>query len=388
MILTNGFDPDIRVLKESLYLSRYFKVEVLAWNRKNYNFTNNETINENLSVIRFKHTSQPGTGIRQIKQYIKYVFSIKSHLKKNTYEYIHCHDFDGLLAGYLSTLLMIKKQPSKIIYDAHEFELGRNTSRMRNPFALRIIKFIEGQLIKKVTSFIFVSQGQKDLMNKTYKLKQSAEIIRNIPPMWDLNEEKVQKNRKYILKQFEPLKITHIIMYHGIVNVGRGIENLLKVLFHLDNVGLVILGKGPKEYYQTLYKIAKELNVSKYIHYEKFVEYNKLYEYVGIADLGMVVLPNKNKSEVISLPNKLFENIQALTPVIVSDFPDMREIVHSYKIGEVVNPDDINDIVEKTKMILSSEKNYLMLKKNLLSAKNDLYWDKEIIKINRVYNIF
>jgi glycosyltransferase involved in cell wall biosynthesis len=50
-------------------------------------------------------------------------------------------------------------------------------------------------------------------------------------------------------------------------------------------------------------------------------------EWVASADIGVMPIQASTLNHRLSTPNKLFECLAAGTPVVVSDFPDMRRIV-------------------------------------------------------------
>ena len=58
------------------------------------------------------------------------------------------------------------------------------------------------------------------------------------------------------------------------------------------------------------------------------------YKYVlNGNDAGSIILETRFVSYYLSLPNKFFENIQSLVPVITGPLPEMRRIVEQYGIG-------------------------------------------------------
>ena len=64
MLLTNGFDPDVRVYKEALYLvGRGFSVTVLCWDRDPARgYPQRETL-EGIEIVRFRVPSVAGSGM-------------------------------------------------------------------------------------------------------------------------------------------------------------------------------------------------------------------------------------------------------------------------------------------------------------------------------------
>ena len=119
MILTNGFAPDLRVYKEAQYITnKGYEVEILCWDRESI-FKDKPTEQYgNIKIKRFFVDSKYGSGLKQIFKLLKFKKECKKHLKEENIncDYIHCHDLDGMLVGYL-----LHKKNSKLIFDMHEF---------------------------------------------------------------------------------------------------------------------------------------------------------------------------------------------------------------------------------------------------------------------------
>ena len=85
------------------------------------------------------------------------------------------------------------------------------------------------------------------------------------------------------------------------------------------------------------------------------------------------------------LPNKFFENIQSLTPVICSDFPEVSRLVKEYEIGLTCDPADIQDINAQIEKMRTDKAFYESCKRNLLKAKEALCWEREKEKLVSAY---
>ncbi|MEG1061757.1 MAG: glycosyltransferase family 4 protein, partial [Oscillospiraceae bacterium] len=112
---------------------------------------------------------------------------------------ISCHDIDALSLGYLSTLFISKEKKPKLIYDAHEFEIGRNESR--NWFWTLYYTLLERFLIKRCVLSIVVNDSIADEMQKIHKLKNRPLVIRSTPPKWNIDKSIIEQNRNWILSQ-------------------------------------------------------------------------------------------------------------------------------------------------------------------------------------------
>lgn len=297
-----------------------------------------------------------------------------NYARKFNAEIISGHDLYALLIGYLSNCL--KKKKAVLIYDSHEMELYRNTKRNRIQFFF--VKQLENFLIKKASLNIMVNETISTEVQKIYKLKIKPLVIRNVPSYWELNNTLIEKQRKIFESKLDITDEGFIIMYHGLIGKGNGVELVIKALQHTQDVGLVIMGfHYDEEYFSALKKETQDLNVESRVLFLDAVPIEDLYKYVGASDAGMMVFEAVTKSYFYSLPNKLFENIQALTPVICSDFPEMKKIVEQYNIGLLCNPYDINSIAKSITELKNNKDKYFLYKDNLKNAKKQLCWEKE-----------
>ena len=80
---------------------------------------------------------------------------------------------------------------------------------------------------------------------------------------------------------------------------------------------------------------------------------------------------------LVTYQHKFFENIQALTPVIVTALPEMEKIIKKYNIGMVCPVGDIESARECVIRLKDDQHFYHYLKKNMIKAKKDLCWENE-----------
>ena len=297
---------------------------------------------------------------------------------------ISCHDLVPLYIGWISTLFCRKKNRAKLVYDSHEFTIyaGKKSELHR-----KLIKALEGFLIKKCEFTIEVNDQIAEEVQAIHQLKNKPVVVRNIPEFWEMDSQVCLEKREKIVSAFnKPLqKNDFLLMYHGIVIPERGIETLIETLAINPHLYLVVLGNGAEEYLKKLKKLAEACNVSEKILFHDAVPYDELWKYVGAADLGMILVKAAWKSYYYMLPNKFFENVQACTPVICSDFPVIKALVDKYRVGLTCNPEkaeEINDCIEKLRL---NSFFYQECKQNMKSAKYELCWEKEKLILKEAY---
>jgi len=165
---------------------------------------------------------------------------------------------------------------------------------------------------------------------------------------------------------------TVIALYHGGLEVDRGLENLVLASgYFRDNIRLVIRGEGPIE--NALKQLASEHhNVS----FERNVSISEVVRAATDADVGIIPYTASNLNYYYCSPNKLFEYIQAGLAVVTSDLPFLRQVIVGNGVGVVFDPKDPVDIAEKINFV-SEEKNLLKFKQKTSEARRQYTWEKE-----------
>jgi glycosyltransferase involved in cell wall biosynthesis len=120
---------------------------------------------------------------------------------------------------------------------------------------------------------------------------------------------------------------TDVVMYHGSVTAGRGIEPLIASLSdpRLNNAHLVIMGYGPLR--PAVQTMAEQSSASDRIHLLPPVPPAEVTHWVAGADVAAMPIEPTTLNHRLSSPNKLFEAIAAGVPVVGPDFPEFRRVV-------------------------------------------------------------
>lgn len=299
----------------------------------------------------------------QLFKYAEWKTKIVHRYKKMDIAVIHCHDLNALPVG----VSLKKRNPLiKLVYDAHELETERNgMSGIRKKLA----KILERNLILKVDSMITVSES----ISKWYKERYSIriDVLRNIP-----KKTKISYNSLFDLKFFFNITEQEILfIYQGGLSRGRGIEELIRIFRQLNkNRHIVFMGDGP------LKEMITENNEPN-IHYKSSVISNDVVHYVQSADVGIYLMEDTCLNHKYSLPNKIFEHIQAGIPIIVNNLPDQKAIVDHFGVGWVLT--DPN----KTIGFLNNLDNKQIAEKmsGVLMAKKELSWENEANMLIEIY---
>ena len=288
------------------------------------------------------------------------------------------HRCECLLSNDLDTLLpsfwISKLKRIPLIYDSHEYftEVPELVSR---PKVQRVWKRIEEYVLPKMSEMITVNKSIADLFHEKYGIK--VHIIRNIPMRKMLpapaTREEVGLN---------PDK--HILVLQGSgINIHRGSEELVDAMAYLDNCQLVIIGGGD------VLPILKE-TVAKN-HWEDRVKffprmpYQKMMAITQLAELGFTLDKDTNLNYRFSLPNKLFDYIQAGVPIVASHLTEIERIITDYNIGTFIENHDPETIASTIQKALNDEKILSLWKNNLIFAGQNLCWENEEEVLLKIY---
>lgn len=331
---------------------------------------------DGFKVIRIP-TRKYGFGkIQIIFGRIQSFFVFIQEVKKIKADIISGHNYSGWIIGYLA-----HKKKVKYIYDCHEYELYQKD---RNILAFHFVKAIERFVLGHSSINMVVTDSIADAVQKIYKLSERPLVIRNIPEKSYDNFVHKEEYREEFHQHLNISDNGFIIMHHGGFAPGRGIEESIKATARLNDVGLVLMGYALNEdYKKSIYNLAERLHCADRVYIKAAVPFSELYENISASDVGIVIIQNTCQSFFYCLPNKLLEYIQALTPVIGSDFPEIGKIIEHYQIGIKIRPDDIDALVEAVKFMRSNKKQYNYYKENLRLAKEELCWENEREKLKR-----
>lgn len=297
--------------------------------------------------------------------YAEYNIRLFFILLFNSANLYFANDLDTLLP--VSLISRLKKIP--FIFDSHEYftevpELAGRT------FVKKIWKSIERFALPQAAEVITVNGSIANLFNQEYK--REIHIIRNISPLCNLTTKAT--------KQALGLPDMPMIILQGSgINIHRGAEEAVEAMQFLPNKLLLIVGGG--DVIDKLKSMVQQLNISSNVMFLSRQTPDKLFEYTAIADIGLSLDKDTNINYKFSLPNKIFSYIQARTPVLASNLPELRKIIEEYNIGKIIENHSPRHIADKINEMLYDTNQLEIWQKNLNFTAHELCWEKEEIKL-------
>ena len=271
------------------------------------------------------------------------------------------NDLDTLLPNFLISKL--KNKP--IVYDSHEL-FTEVPELLNRPLVKSIWLYIERLCLPNLKYAYTVSDSIAQYYRNKYKIKMS--VIRNFPLTRQLN--RTQKDKK-----------DKIIIYQGAVNKDRGVDLMILAMKYVQ-AKLYIVGGGDLVFDMKQYTSQHHLNNRViFLGKKKFPE---LFSITQTADLGLSFEEDTCLAYKYSLPNKIFDYVNAEIPVLVSDLPEFKTIIHQYGVGAILKSRNPKVVADQINFLLSSCDNNMLTKIKL--AKKEFSWLKEEKKLISIFN--
>lgn len=353
--VTNDMTNDQRVNRVCNSLHNR-NIDVIVLCRKLKNSSNIETRNYKIHQFRLLFTKG-------------FLFYLCFNLR--LFGYLLFHKSDMLLANDLDTLLAnsliskIKKIP--LYYDSHE--LFTEVPELENTkFKKNIWLLIEKMCIHQPKASYTVCNSIAEIYNEKYHL--NMKVVRNLPTLKSKHDYYERKN---------------IFLYQGALNIGRGIELLIEMMQFFPNYKLYIAGKGYLE--KELKLLSKKLHLTDKVIFTGNLGFEELHKLTSSAKIGFSIEQGTSLNYKYALPNKIFDYIQAGTPIVCANLPEMKAIIEQYAVGKVFSNNDVKSLTALVEKMLENEKMLYDYHKNCLFAAEILNWENEEKTLLDIYNL-
>lgn len=303
--------------------------------------------------------------------YMEYNLRLFFYLLSSKVDVFVANDLDTLPANYLAS--RVKRKP--LVYDSHEY-FTEVPELIGRPLVKSVWQTLERMLVPKVSAAYTVCDSIADVYREQYKV--DFKVVRNLPVCLELkaiSEETVK-----------PAGGPKIILYQGALNLGRGIEAMIRAMQFIENVELWLAGDG--DLTSQLKQLTADLQLENKVKFLGRMPLSRLSDVTRQADLGLSLEEDLGLNYRFALPNKLFDYIQAGVPVLVSDLPEMRRIVEHYQIGAISQTHQRKELAELIKNTLSDTGKITYWKQNLPLAARELCWENEEKVLTEIYRPF
>lgn len=279
------------------------------------------------------------------------------------------NDLDTLPANFLAS--GIKGKP--LVYDSHEYFTGV-PELVHRPRIRRIWEWLERKMVPKLKYAYTVCDSIANIYTEKHGVH--FRVVRNVPVAADFEKEKESNSRME----------RKMILYQGAVNMGRGLIQAIRAMKFVEGARLVIAGDGDiRAELESLVETEKLRDKVQFLGRLPIAELALL---TPQADIGLSIEEDLGLNYRYSLPNKLFDYIQARVPVLVTNLPETTAIVRKYGVGEItpsLNPETLASLFSA--MLTDTEKR-ITWQQNLEKAAAELTWENEEKTVQEIFSVF
>ncbi|WP_276369979.1 hypothetical protein [Chryseolinea sp. H1M3-3] len=323
VIVLSNLKHDARVRRQIMAIQNHYKTTVVC-------FGGDPSDHYELIIIKPTKLTVVRKIITSIFLLLK--FHTIAHKILHNYYYIikslSDRNFDLIIANDVETLPLAFAFPGnpKVIFDAHEYAPRHfEDKKMWRVFFQDFNTWLCKKYIPLTAGMMTVGKGLAREYEKNFQVHPT--VITNANNYYDIEPSEVKENQ---------IRLIH----HGIATPSRKLELMIDVMSLLDErftLDLMLLmpgfaSKNTREYIDQLRVKAKHDPRITIVPPVKSTEVvTTIYKY----DIGIFLLPPVNFNYENTLPNKLFDFIQARLGVAIGPTPEMAEIVQKYNIGVV-----------------------------------------------------
>lgn len=270
---------------------------------------------------------------------------------------INSVDLDTLPAGRLASLLRTKQ----LFFDAHEL-FTELPELSRKPIRKSIWKLIEYTFISGSMRCYTVNDSIAQLLQQ--RTKKSFGIVQNYPiAQIDIIDRVIGD--------------TVELVYQGMFNKGRGLEELMTAVGSKHNLRLHLIGRGDLD--ELVNKLAMK---HQNIHVHGFLDPASLHELTSQFHIGFNLLSENSANYYYSSANKFFDYINAGLPVISMNFPEYRMVNEQYHVAELIDDLSVSSVTDAINLLVNNYEHYAM---NCRRAAKMYTWESQECKLIEIY---
>ena len=272
---------------------------------------------------------------------------------------VHAHDFTALKLG----ARLAHEHEVPLIYDSHEWWLGRQRQYRPTPIIDRGEARQEAKLAAKAAAVITVGESIAQLMRSHRGIK-NVFVVRNSFPLSEDNSNKVTTPPQGII-------------YAGRIDAYRELEVTMDVA---GKISLPICWMGDHENQWSASHLPRARKIGIEVLSSQPIE--AVTTAMQNAGLVFVTHSNQFESHRLALPNKLFHAVHAGVPVIATDVTELAGIVRQYDLGELYEPGNPSSMMDA---ISRAKSRHSELIRNVKAAKTELSWDRDAQVLRGIY---
>ena len=348
---------DARVARQIMFLKNSFKLTIVCYGG---------SVSDDFTVHVIQKTSL--TILRKTISSFFLITRLYTTAYKILYNYafvrnlIGGNKFDLIIANDIESLpLAFQLYPhANVLFDAHEYAPRHFEDKlMWRIFFQGFNTYLCKKYIPKVKAMTTVGRGLAEEYFKNFGVRPM--LVTNAAWFSDLKPSKVGENQ---------IRMIH----HGISTPSRKLELMITMMKYLDDrftLDLMLIvppvtSAKTRGYIDRLKSLAKD---DVRINFLPAIKSSEIAPFINQYDIGVFLLPPVNFNYANTLPNKLFDFIQAKLAIAIGPTPEMAEIVNRYNNGVVAKDFTPKSLAQKLSE-LTKEKVAFFKSQSVLASKD------------------
>jgi glycosyltransferase involved in cell wall biosynthesis len=291
----------------------------------------------------------------------------------------HANDLETLPVA----LLLRWRYGGRVIYDSHEIYLEMPGPRHMGTLRRWILRQAEALMARSADAVVTINDPIADELQRRYGIERPL-VIRSLPPLWS-PEPGFQSPLRPAVRELGVPDSRRLVMYHGVFQAGRGIEQLLEAARDIDEVGVVVMGYGPLA--RSLEETARGEQWRGRLGLLPAVPPEELLPWLAGADISACLIQPISLTYLLASPNKLYQAIAAGVPLLATRFGPIGEVVERHRVGVTCDPADVGDVAAALHRLLDlSDSELADLRENARRAHRlELNWEHEAAGLEALY---
>jgi glycosyltransferase involved in cell wall biosynthesis len=287
---------------------------------------------------------------------------------------VHAHDADTLFVALLVRLMA--KIP--FVYDAHELWEARLTASWS--WVARYYRWMLNRAARQWAGTITVSPGIQAWMVERFSLATEPTLVRNCPSEASIP---ARESKGSLRVRADVPDGCQLLVHVGSMGPNRGVVEAIEALKLLPpNVFLVLIGSADQRSRDRVASAAEQHGVLDRVRLVSPVPEDEVPTVIQDADASVVYPQGRSLNSLYSLPNKLFQSIQAGLPVVGSDAPDVADIITSLGIGPIAPAYNVPALARAIEDALNSGSTY---REAARAAAPVITWEHEFPNADSLY---
>ncbi|MDX7998826.1 glycosyltransferase family 4 protein [Xenorhabdus sp. Reich] len=262
------------------------------------------------------------------------------------------HQVDAIFTRNIkmANYLLCKHPDIPHFFESHEvfaqsFKESHDLLKRKNQNKYQKLRKIEQQVYDSSKVVFALTSLLRDDICKEYGVKTPIVVAPDGVDMLAVESTKQALSDRES-KHESPIQI----LYLGSLHRWKGVPTVMKAMTYLDNAVLNIAG-GTSEQIERLRHVAEQIGVSNKVNFLGFVQPKNRFRVIADNDICVLPLTKTSIGSRYTSPLKLFEYMAMGKPVVISDFPSIRDAVDENAVN-FADSEDAESFAEQIRWLI------------------------------------